>query len=109
MLESGEAKTITELAACEKIDSSYMCRMLNLTTLAPDIVAAILDERLPPHVTVHQLAISPPVLWGEQRARIGLWARDCRRRRSDRLQPDPCGVVVKGVLRASPSFTSSGI
>jgi hypothetical protein len=47
MLESGEAKSITELAAREKIDNSYMCRMLNLTTLAPDIVAAILDETLP--------------------------------------------------------------
>ncbi len=43
----------------------------NLTTLAPDIVAAILDETVPPHVTVHELAISPPVLWEEQRARIG--------------------------------------
>jgi hypothetical protein len=43
----------------------------DLTTLAPDIVAAILDETLPPHVTVHELAISPPVLWGEQRQRIG--------------------------------------
>jgi hypothetical protein len=71
MLESGEAKSITELAAREKIDNSYMCRMLNLTTLAPDIVAAILDESLPPHVTVHELAISPPVLWEEQRERIG--------------------------------------
>ena len=35
MLESGEAKSITELATREKIDNSYMCRMLNLTTLAP--------------------------------------------------------------------------
>jgi len=43
----------------------------NLTTLAPDIVAAILDERLPHHVTVQDLAISPPVLWEEQRERIG--------------------------------------
>jgi hypothetical protein len=42
-----------------------------LTTLAPDIVAAILDETLPPHVTVHELAISPPVLWEEQRERMG--------------------------------------
>ena len=71
MLESGEAKSITELAAREKIDNSYMCRMLNLTTLAPDIVAAILDDTLPQNVTVHELAISPPVLWEEQRARTG--------------------------------------
>ena len=72
MLESGEAKSITELAAREKIDNSYMCRMLNLTMLAPDIVAAILNETLPQHVTVHELAISPPVLWEEQRERIGV-------------------------------------
>ncbi len=72
MLESGEAKSITELAAREKIDNSYMCRMLNLTTLAPDIGAAILDETLPQRVTVHKLAISPPVLWEEQRARMGV-------------------------------------
>ncbi len=71
MLESGKAKSITELAAGEKVDSSHMCRMLNLTTLAPDIVAAILDETLPRHVTVRALAISPPVLWEEQRERIG--------------------------------------
>ena len=42
-----------------------------MTTLAPDIVAAILDETLPPHVTVHDLAISPPLPWEEQRKRIG--------------------------------------
>ena len=72
MLESGEATSITDLAAHEKIDNSYMCRMLNLTKLAPDIVAAILDETLPQHVTVHELAISPPVVWEEPRARIGV-------------------------------------
>ena len=43
----------------------------NLTTLAPDIVAAMLDETLSQNVTVHELAISSPVLWGEQRERIG--------------------------------------
>ena len=32
----------------------------------------ILDETLPPHVTVHELAISPPVLWEEQRERMGV-------------------------------------
>jgi len=72
MLESGDARSITELATREKIDNSYVGRLLNLTTLAPDIVAAILDETLPQHVTVHEIAISPPVLWEEQRERIGV-------------------------------------
>jgi len=45
-------------------------RMVNLTTLAPDIVAAILDETLPPEVTLFGLAAGTPVLWGEQRGRV---------------------------------------
>ena len=44
--------------------------MLNLTTLAPDIVAAILDDALPGHITLLDLAINPPVIWEEQRVRI---------------------------------------
>jgi hypothetical protein len=45
--------------------------MVNLTTLAPDIVAAILDERLPPAVTLFELATGTPLLWEEQRGRGG--------------------------------------
>ena len=44
MLETG---SITELAAGEKIDRSYLCRMLPLTLLAPETVEAILDGRQP--------------------------------------------------------------
>ncbi len=42
MLESGEAKSLTEVAEREGIDRAYVSRMANLTTLAPDIIAAIL-------------------------------------------------------------------
>jgi hypothetical protein len=42
-------------------------RMFNLTTLAPDIVAAILDETLPPKVTLFGLAAGTALLWEEQR------------------------------------------
>ena len=44
--------------------------MVNLTTLAPDIVAAILDDELPNHVTLFDLAVDPPALWDEQRERL---------------------------------------
>ncbi len=33
-------------------ENSYVSRMVNLTTLAPDIVAAILDDALPNHITL---------------------------------------------------------
>jgi hypothetical protein len=38
--------------------------MVNLTTLAPDIVAAILDETLSAEVTLLELAAGTSLLWG---------------------------------------------
>ena len=70
MLESGEVKTLTEIAKREGVDNSYVSRMVNLTTLAPDIVAAILDDTLPDTITLLELAADPPVLWEEQKVRI---------------------------------------
>lgn len=46
MLESGESRSMKEIAQREEVDGSYVSRMVNLTTLAPDIVVAILDETL---------------------------------------------------------------
>lgn len=59
-----------EIATREGIDNSYVSRMVNLATLAPDIVAAILDETLPNHVTLFDLAVDPPALRDKQRARM---------------------------------------
>lgn len=70
MLESGEVKSLREIAAREGVDNSYVSRMVNLTTLAPDIVAAILDDVLPNDITLFDLAVDPPVLWEEQRERV---------------------------------------
>lgn len=70
--QSGEAKSLKEIATREGIDNSYVSRMVNLTTLAPDIVAAILDDALPNHITLFDLAVDPPALWDEQRERVGL-------------------------------------
>ena len=71
MLESGKVKNLTEIAALEGVDNSYVSRMVNLTTLAPDIVEAILEDVLPDHLTLFDLAVDPPALWEEQRKRIG--------------------------------------
>lgn len=70
--QSGEAKSLKEIATREGIDNSYVSRMVNLTTLAPDIVAAILDDALPNHITLFDLAVDPPALWDEQRERVKL-------------------------------------
>jgi len=62
MLEAGEVKSLREIARKEGVDSSYVSRIVNLTTLAPNIVAAILDETLPPDLTLFVLAVDPPPL-----------------------------------------------
>ena len=45
MLESGRVSTIRELSSKEKVEESYLGKILRLTLLAPDIVKAILDGR----------------------------------------------------------------
>jgi len=66
MLETGRYGTIEELAAAEKINSSYVSRLLRLTLLAPDIVEAILDGRQPDGVTLPGLMAGVESLWGVQ-------------------------------------------
>ena len=61
LLETGECASITELAAAEKIDRSYLCRVLRLTLLAPELVEAILDGRQPEKMTVSALMKWLPV------------------------------------------------
>ena len=46
-IESGRAKSITDLAEQEGVTDAYVCRVLPLTCVAPDIVEAILDGRQP--------------------------------------------------------------
>ena len=58
--------TITELAAAEKINASYLCRVLRLTLLAPEVVEAILDGRQPADMTLALLMQPFGVLWAEQ-------------------------------------------
>jgi hypothetical protein len=67
MMETGRFATINELAAAEKINSSYVSRVLRLTLLAPDIVEAILDGRQPEGMTLPGLMDPFPVEWERQR------------------------------------------
>ena len=71
LLESGECASITELAAAEKIDRSYLCRVLRLTLLAPEIVEAIMDGRQPEEVTLPGLMKGFPVEWERQAGYFG--------------------------------------
>lgn len=64
MLETGHYVTIDELARAEKINASYVSRVLCLTLLAPEIVEAILDGRQALDVTLPWLMMEFSVGWG---------------------------------------------
>jgi hypothetical protein len=68
MLEAGDYGTIDELAAAEKINPSYLSRLLRLTLLAPEIIEAILDGRQPEGITLPGLMEPFPAEWEQQRA-----------------------------------------
>lgn len=64
MLESGAFATVEEIAEAEKINSSYVSRVLRLTLLAPNIVESILDGRQPNGLTQAVLMRPFPKEWG---------------------------------------------
>ena len=80
-MEAGRYGTINELAAAEKINSSYVSRLLRLTLLAPDIVEAILDGRQPEGMTLPALMEPFPVEWADQCAESLLSDRPIGERR----------------------------
>ena len=67
MMESGTHASVTELATAEKINQSYLCRVLRLTLLAPDIIEAVLDGQQGAGPQLHELMKPFPVDWKIQR------------------------------------------
>jgi hypothetical protein len=47
---------------------AYVCRLLPLTCVAPDIVEAILDGRQPKGLRLAEIVGNGPMVWEEQRA-----------------------------------------
>lgn len=72
MLENGEYATIREIAVAEKINETYVGRVLRLTLLAPDIVEAILGGRKPAELRLERLLQPFPVEWTDQGAEMNM-------------------------------------
>src|SRR5918995_1755528 len=66
-IESGQAKSITDLAEQEGVTDAYVCRLLPLTCLAPDIVEEFLDGRQPKGLRLAEMLGNAPLGWDEQR------------------------------------------
>lgn len=66
--------TVHEVASEEHVSAAYIYSVLRLSSLAPDIVNAIVNGRNPPQLTAKKLMrLSPhlPIDWAEQRTLLG--------------------------------------
>jgi hypothetical protein len=67
MLEGGRYGTIEELAKAERINPSYLARVLRLTLLAPGIVESILGGNSSEAITLDRVMKPFAVEWERQR------------------------------------------
>jgi hypothetical protein len=72
MLESGEYSSSAELAKAEKVNDSYLSRILRLTLIAPDIIEAIVSGRQPCTLQLDDLLKPLPAAWERQRSELHL-------------------------------------
>jgi hypothetical protein len=70
MLESGEYNSSAELAKAEKVNDSYLSRILRLTLIAPGIIEAILTGRQPSTLQLDDLLKPLPATWAQQRSAL---------------------------------------
>jgi hypothetical protein len=70
MIEDGEYACSADIAKVEKVNDSYVSRILRLTLIAPDITEAILAGRQPSTLQLDDLLKSLPAAWPEQRSML---------------------------------------
>ena len=70
LMESGEYGSIEELAAAEKINTTYISRVMRMTLLAPDLVDAILDGRSAVEISLGALMRPFPAAWTRQEVHL---------------------------------------
>ncbi len=66
-LESGQFEDLEDIAKEQGVDRSYVGRMLQLTSLAPDIVESILAGQAFADISLRDFRKGIPVSWEEQR------------------------------------------
>ncbi len=66
-LESGQFEDLEDIAKEQGVDRSYVGRMLQLTSLAPDIVESILAGQAFADISLQHCRKGIPVFWEVQR------------------------------------------
>jgi hypothetical protein len=72
MIETGQARSNSDLARKLKLDQSYIARTIRLASLAPEIIEAILGGQEPDGLSLWGLRRDVPLLWREQRKLLGM-------------------------------------
>jgi len=72
MLEKGTCSSIKEIADTEKINESYVGRVLRLTLLAPDLVESIVNRSPSTEIALPALMKPFPSIWRHQRSHFAL-------------------------------------
>ena len=67
LLEDGTYGCIEDIAKAERINGSFVSRIVRLTLLAPEIVELVLTGQQPAAVTLKKLMEPFPVEWERQR------------------------------------------
>ena len=70
MLDKGTYGCIEDIARAERINGTFVGRIVRLALLAPDIVEAILAGRQPAKLTLKGLMAPFPVEWERQRGEL---------------------------------------
>jgi hypothetical protein len=75
LLDSGVYGSIAEMADKERINRSFLSRTIRLSSLAPDIVEAILNGTQPAALKLADLEGPFPIDWQQQRTAFGFSAK----------------------------------
>jgi len=70
MLESGEYASSAELAKAERVNDSYLSRIIRLTLIAPDIIETILTGRQSSTLQLDDLLKPFPAVWVRQHSAL---------------------------------------
>src|SRR5208337_1581748 len=98
MFESN-SPPLEAIAHEERITASYATRLVRLTFLAPDIVAAILAGKQPPGLTANKLKADTrlPLDWRDQRAALLSFAQFEREVTGERIRDKIAASKKKGM------------
>lgn len=70
LLDDGRVQSLRDIAISEKVDPSYVSRVMNLNLLGPELVQRILDDDLEAETTFNDFCIDMPLAWQYQGQRV---------------------------------------